>query len=272
MTKEDLVSVVSKAIQHRWRCVIGNHNSHSLYLCGRQPEMRAFYSLADYIHVDGMSIIRLGQILGLPLKPRHRTQYIDLLPSLAKAAAKHQWRVYYLGSKPGVADRAAQLLRDEYPGLQIVTRHGYFDPKPGGALNQAVLADIRQYAPDLLMVGMGMPRQEVWVAQNLSEISANVICCCGGMMDLVAGEIPLAPRWLGPLGFEWLFRLCTEPVRLWRRYLLEPWMVLIQVLQNVVRSGQLTIIPDSAQAINGSRNITDKAARPGISTYSGRTR
>ena len=119
MTKQDLVSTVVQAVDARTRCIIGNHNLHSLYLWGNEPKMRNFYFLADYINIDGMSLVLLGRLFGRPFKSEHRTNYIDLLPLFADEATKRQWRVFYLGSRPGVAEKAARTLRSRYPGLQI---------------------------------------------------------------------------------------------------------------------------------------------------------
>jgi len=229
LSKRELVDIVSRAVNGRAQYIIGNHNLHSLYLWFQEPRMREFYSMADYTHIDGMAVVLLGRLLGLALKREHRTGYMDFLPLLAEEAAKQEWRIFYLGSRPGVAEKAAQILRKRYPGLQVVTHHGHFDLNQNGVENQAVLAEITACAPDVLMVGMGMPRQEVWVLENRKEIVARTVFCCGALMDYVAGEIPTPPRWIGRLGFEWLFRLISERARLWRRYLLEPWTVMKQL-------------------------------------------
>jgi N-acetylglucosaminyldiphosphoundecaprenol N-acetyl-beta-D-mannosaminyltransferase len=197
--------------------------------------MREFYSLADYTNIDGMPLVLLGRLLGLPFKSEHRTQCVDLLPLLMDKAVNHHWRTFYLGSRPGVAAKAAQLLRTRYPGLRIATRDGHFDTSRFGKHNRSVLAEIREFDPDILMVGMGMPRQEIWILENRKDISARAILCCGGLMDLVAGEIPTAPRWLGPLCLEWLYRLFSEPARLWRRYLIEPWLILMYMANRYLR-------------------------------------
>ncbi|MDR3678141.1 MAG: WecB/TagA/CpsF family glycosyltransferase [Acidobacteriota bacterium] len=229
MSKRDLVECVSQAVTCRGRYIIGNHNLHSLYMWFHEPRMREFYSLADYTHIDGMFLVWLGRLLGLPLKREHRTTYVDFLPLLAEEAAKRKWRIFHLGSKPGVAEKAAQILRKQYAGLQIIAHHGHFDAERTGLENQMILAEIKAYAPDILMVGMGMPRQEVWILENRNEIVARAVFCCGAAMDYVAGEIPTPPRWIGCLGFEWLYRLLSEPARLWQRYLLEPWSVMGQM-------------------------------------------
>jgi N-acetylglucosaminyldiphosphoundecaprenol N-acetyl-beta-D-mannosaminyltransferase len=246
MTAHDLVDVVEQAVDNKRRCVIGNHNLHSLYLWIHEPKMRGLFSIADYINIDGMSLVLLGRLFGCPFKPQHRTNYIDLLPLLTEEATRRGWKFFYLGSRPGVAEKAAERLRRRYPGLQIATRSGYFEAGRFTIENQSVLAEIRRYAPDVLLVGMGMPRQEIWISENLEDITAHTIFCCGGLMDLVAGEIPTAPRWLGPLGLEWLYRLCSEPTRLWKRYLLEPWFIFFHIVMHYLRNGQLGITIDSS--------------------------
>jgi len=145
-------------------------------------------------------------------------------------AAQRGWRVFYLGSKPGVAERGAEILQQRFSGLQIATAHGYFDARPDSQENQAILAAINTYQPHVLMVGMSMPRQEHWVLDNLDRLRANAILPAGAAIDYVAGAVPTPPRWAGRWGLEWLFRLVAEPGRLWRRYFVEPWFVLMLVL------------------------------------------
>jgi N-acetylglucosaminyldiphosphoundecaprenol N-acetyl-beta-D-mannosaminyltransferase len=222
----DLNNLVAKAIAQNKRWVIAHHNLHSVYIYHRDETMREYFAQTDYTHIDGMYLVFLGKLLGLPLGLEHRTGYVDWMHPLMSEAAEKGWRVFYLGSKPGVAERSAQKLREQYPNLQIATAHGYFDINSDSAENQDILATINAYQPNLLMVGMGMPRQERWVLENRQHLSANAIVPCGAMMDYVAGEIPTPPRWTGRLGVEWLYRLLSEPKRLWFRYLVEPWFVL----------------------------------------------
>jgi N-acetylglucosaminyldiphosphoundecaprenol N-acetyl-beta-D-mannosaminyltransferase len=98
-----------------------------------------------------------------------------------------------------------------------------------------VLELIRQHNPDVLIVGMGMPRQERWLLANHDKLAAPVLLTSGAAIDYVAGEIPTPPRWLGPLGLEWLYRLASEPRRLWRRYLLEPWFAVALFVRDLWR-------------------------------------
>jgi exopolysaccharide biosynthesis WecB/TagA/CpsF family protein len=229
MTKSDLISSVNQAVRTQAQYIIGNHNLHSLYCWFHESKMREFHATANYTHIDGMSLILLGRMLGFPLHRRHRTGYVDFLPSLAEEAAKNNWRIFYLGSKPGIAEKGAQILREKYSGIQIRTHHGHFNLERSGHANQELLAEIGAYAPHILLVGMGMPRQEIWILENKDQISANAVFCCGALLDYVAGEIPTPPRWIGALGLEWLCRLAAEPSRLWYRYLVEPWFIIGQI-------------------------------------------
>lgn len=222
----ELNALIADAITGSQHWIIANHNLHSIYLYHHDPKMRAFYAKANYIHVDGMALVLLGRLMGLPLKREHRVTYADWTIPLIAEAAQRGWRVFYLGSKPAVADRGARILQERFPSLQIATAHGYFNARRDSQENQAVLAAINAYQPHVLMVGMSMPRQEHWVLDNLEQLCANAILPAGAAMDYVAGAVPTPPRWAGRLGLEWLFRLVAEPRRLWRRYFVEPWFLL----------------------------------------------
>lgn len=205
--------------------IVANHNLNSLYIHHHNSMMQSFYSTADYVHVDGMALILLGKLLKLPFKRIHRVTYADWIWSLMAIAEENGWRVMYLGSKPGIAEKGASVLRKIHPNLQIATQHGYFSFESNDLENKKVIEKIKAYQPNILMVGMGMPRQEKWIYENRDRINANIILPCGACIDYIAGEIPTPPRWMGKVGLEWLYRLITEPKRLWKRYLIEPWFI-----------------------------------------------
>jgi N-acetylglucosaminyldiphosphoundecaprenol N-acetyl-beta-D-mannosaminyltransferase len=204
--------------------VIGHHNLHSVYLARRDPHMQAFYRLARWIHVDGMPLVFVARLLGHPLRRTHRVTYVDWSEPLLALAAQNGWRVFFLGSRPETVRRGADAVRARH-ALELEAHHGYFDATPGSPENGEVLDRIAAFRPDLLLVGMGMPRQERWVVENRDRIRAEVIITCGAMMDYVAGTVPTPPRWMGGLGLEWLYRLMHEPRRLFARYLVEPWFL-----------------------------------------------
>ena len=220
VTASALTDLVERAVDSRDSCIVANHNLHSLYLYHHDAKLRMLFARARWIHADGMGIVMLGRASGIRLERSVRITYVDWLPLLMERAAKRKWRVFYLGSKPGVADRGTKILLNKFPGLTMGCAHGYFDP--AGEENERMLGAIREFAPDLLLVGMGMPRQEHWILDNFDSLGQAVWLPCGAAIDYVAGEIPTPPRWAGRWGMEWLYRLVAEPRRLWRRYLLEP--------------------------------------------------
>lgn len=225
LTMPELNLLIEEAIEHSQKWIIANHNLHSIYLYHRDSKMRSFYKIAQYTHIDGMPLILLGKLLKLPLRREQRVTYADWIGSLAQQAAEKRWRIFYLGSKVGIAEQGAIVLREKFPGIQIATAHGYFDARQSSRENQAILGMIKTFQPHVLMVGMGMPRQEYWILENIADIAAYAILPSGACLDYVAGAIPTPPRWMGRIGLEWLYRLGSEPKRLWRRYLLEPWFV-----------------------------------------------
>lgn len=225
LSMPELNAIVAEAITSGERIIVANHNLHSIYLYHHDSRMREFYAAADHIHVDGMAVIALAQLLGMALRREHRVTFVDWMGPLAEAAATNGWRVFYLGSQPGVAEQGAQELRTRYPELQIRTAHGFFNPDPAGPEDRRIITAIEEWRPQLLITGMGMPRQEHWILDHKDRLSANVILNGGAALDYFAGVIPTPPRWAGRCGLEWLFRLMAEPQRLWSRYLLEPWFI-----------------------------------------------
>ena len=232
LTVSDLNYLLGEAISQHKRWIVANHNLHSIYIYHRDPRMREFYAKAKAVHIDGMPLVHWGRLMGYPLRSEHRVTYVDWIYPLLEKANEKRWRVFYLGGKPGVAERAAAILMTKFPDLEIRTHHGYFTP--GGEENEAIIREIEQFSPNVLMVGMSMPRQERWILDNLGKISANVILPSGACFDYIAEAIPTPPRWIGQIGLEWLYRLFSEPKRLWRRYLVEPFFLLSPAWRDIV--------------------------------------
>jgi N-acetylglucosaminyldiphosphoundecaprenol N-acetyl-beta-D-mannosaminyltransferase len=143
-------------------------------------------------------------------------------------------RVFILAGGEGVADRAAQRLRSRYPGIGIVgTHHGYVS---GKAASAEAVALINAASPDIVLVGMGTPIQEYWIQENRAAIRAPVVWAVGALFDFVAEIQPRGPRWMLDSGFEWLFRLVSDPKRLWRRYLIGNPLFISRVLLQATAS------------------------------------
>jgi N-acetylglucosaminyldiphosphoundecaprenol N-acetyl-beta-D-mannosaminyltransferase len=244
----EMNTLVERGIRERRRWIIANHNLHSVYLFHRYPRLREFYSDVNWTYLDGMPLVALGRLYGYPLQRKQRVTHADWMGPLMELAAARGWRVFNLGSPPQVAERGAAQLRKLYPALQIEVSDGYFDARRDSDENEALVARINAYSPDLLMVGMGMPRQEFWTQENFARLKAHVILSSNGAaFEYVAGAVPTPPRWAGRMGLEWVFRLVNEPRRLFARYLIEPWYILLLLLLDYPRNRHGVKMRASAQ-------------------------
>jgi len=224
---QEVLHFISTCVERGQQAVVANHNAHSLHLLKARPELQAFYEQADLVEIDSTPLLIWAQISGRRKSRRfHRCTYLDWRDDFWTMAASGSWRVFYLGAAPGVAQKAADRLLSEFPKVRLQVRDGYFDASRGSRENQAVLSDILHFRPDVLLVGMGMPRQEEWIAANRAALPDCVILPVGAAFDYEAGVQAAAPRWLGRVGMEWLYRLARDPRRLFRRYCIEPWTLL----------------------------------------------
>jgi N-acetylglucosaminyldiphosphoundecaprenol N-acetyl-beta-D-mannosaminyltransferase len=236
-TMAEMNELLEQGIRERQKWIVANHNLHSVYLFHKHPRMREFYSRADYTYVDGMPLVAMGRLYGYPLQRDQRLTNADWTRPLMKLAAQKGWRVFNVGSPRDVAQKGAENLRKLCPTLELEVADGYFDATPGSPENEALIARINAFKPDVLMVGLGMPRQEYWTLENYSRLNAHIILSSNGAaLDYVAGAVPTPPRWSGRLGLEWAFRLVNEPRRLFSRYCLEPWYVLMLLMFDYPRS------------------------------------
>lgn len=227
---------ITKAVTSGRSSRIANHNAHSIYLTKKNPEFAAFFEDADLIEVDSTPLIFFTRTLGLHSRRFHRCTYLDWRDHFWSVAARNSWRVFYLGGEPGVAAKAAESLTARYPGLRLSTRHGYFDMTSGSEDNEAVLREITEARAQVLFVGMGMPRQEIWLQRNQHLLPPTVALSVGAALDYEAGAQRPAPRWMGQIGIEWLFRLAGDPRRLFYRYCVEPWWLVAPAFRDVRRA------------------------------------
>lgn len=224
VTVEELLGHIARAIESKSRFIGVSQNLHSIYLRQKDEAIRKLQDAASCVRIDGMPLVLFARLRGKPVRREHRSGWMDILDPFMARAADEGWRIYYVGSKPAVAETAMAVLRKRYPALEIAGHHGYFPIGAYHAQSAEVVKAIKEYSPDIIMVGMGMPKQEHWILQNLDALDHRVILTCGACMDYVAGVQALPPRWLGRIGMEWLYRLMKDPKRLWFRYLVEPWV------------------------------------------------
>lgn len=186
------------------------------------------YGRADLVTADGAGLVWASRQLGQPLP--ERVTGIDLMSRLCQRSADRCHRVFLLGSRPGIAHEAAQILHRWHPELSIAgTHHGYF----GDHDADRIVDKINECHPDLLFVGMGVPRQEIWMSRHGPELNAPVVMGVGGSFDVLAGRVQRAPQGWQTLGLEWLWRAMLEPRRLWRARLIPPFMA--QILRDRAR-------------------------------------
>jgi len=166
---------------------------------------------ADLVTPDGAGILWATATLNFPLA--ERVTGIDIINSICRLAIKKRYSLYLLGSSFEVAKEAALNLTRRYPGLKIVgSHHGYFaSHKEAG-----IIREIKEKKPDVLLVGMGAPKQEKWIAKNLNKINVPVCMGVGGSFDVLSGRIPRAPLWMQRHGMEWVYRLIKQPKRVLR--------------------------------------------------------
>lgn len=213
-------------------------HAHALNLAVGDAELASHLRRADLVLADGIGL-RLGAALqGVRL--RENLNGTDLLPILAREAARRCRPLILIGAAPGGAARAAERLRGEVPGLEVpLTQHGYLDD----ASSLALVEQLRQHPGAVVLVGMGTPVQERWVWRYLSELPVTVVTV-GGLLDFASGRIPRAPQAWRELGVEWVYRLLQEPGRMAGRYLVgNPLFIARALLQRAAGPGPGAALP-----------------------------
>lgn len=215
----DLAGVLARVQQvirspDRARLRLAYVNAHSCNLFFEDPAYRRALAQADLIYLDGNGPRLAAWLAGDRLPPRMTGA--DWIHDLCALAERDGFRLYFLGAHPGVAEEAAARLRRAYPGLQILgARHGFFTTEDEARL----LDELRRTRPDILLLAMSSPRQEIWMARSGPELDIPIIWAAGGVLEYASGRVRRAPLWMRRLGLEWLGRWWIEPRRLTRRYL-----------------------------------------------------
>lgn len=185
--------------------------------------LRKAYDRASLVLADGAPVVLASKLLGRPLP--ERVAGSDLVPAIFDRQATFQstmnrpLRVFFLGAGPGIAVRAAHATHQRWRQVDVV---GTYSPPLGFERDtlesQRILQRIAESKPDLLLVGFGAPKQELWVERHAGQIEAKVALCVGATIDFLAGEKSRSPQWMRENGLEWLHRLVSEPQRLAKRY------------------------------------------------------
>jgi len=211
----------------KYICVTGMHGVMESW---KDETLRKIHNAAGLVVPDGMPLVWLCRYRST--KPVERVYGPDLMLAVCDHSRQHGFRHFFLGGGPGVAARLAIRLTARYPGLEVA---GTYSP-PFGTMKPdeeaQMIAGVHQVRPDILWVGLGTPKQERLMARYILRFDVPVLIGIGAAFDFHTGQKKQAPRWMQRSGLEWLFRLLSEPSRLWRRYLINiPIFVTLVALQ-----------------------------------------
>ncbi len=231
LSRAEALERVAALVRARRPSLVVTPNVDHLVNLQTDPEFRMIYARASLVLADGVPLLWAARFLGTPI--REKLSGSDLFSDLCRLSAERGFRMFFLGGREGAAAKAAEAMYREHPGLQGV---GVYCPPFGFERDTSECARIdaalTAARPDILLVGLGSPKQEKWADRNSERLGIPVTMGVGITFEYAAGMVQRAPRWMQRVGLEWMFRLAMEPGRLWRRYLLHDpkffWYVLQQ--------------------------------------------
>ncbi len=230
LTRENAIELCKRLIDEHRSAYMVTPNPEIVMAAWDNPALDEAISGADIVIPDGIGVVRAARIIGTPLK--ERLPGIEIGEAILEYAAASGKSVFLLGAKPGIAEAAAEKMRVLFPGLDICgTNDGYF--KDDGP----VIEKINAARPDFLMVCLGAPKQELWMAENAPRLDVGLMAGLGGSLDVFAGTVMRAPKAWQRLNAEWLYRCIKEPWRFRRisrlpLFILKAWIKRIRKFFN----------------------------------------
>lgn len=213
---------------HEWV----QHSTEAHHVCTVNPEFimvaqedSIFYHILQRAALcvpDGVGLLWATRFLGQPVP--ERVTGSDGVPMIAKYANKYGWKLFFLGAGAGVAEKAADVLREQYPNLEIV---GTYSGSPAGFEEEGITKMINHSEADILFVAFGAPEQDKWIARNMPRLEVKMAMGVGGSFDFIAGIVPRAPEWMQNAGLEWLYRLIRQPWRFKRMLRLPRFVIAV---------------------------------------------
>lgn len=219
-TEDSLHSTIEDIIIKGQRKTVLNSNAHLVQLANSEEHwlIDYFTKEVDFVMCDGSGIQLGAKLTGQ--KVPEKIAYNIWFWNFARFCAEKNFSIFLLGAKDGVAKKAAERLAEKSPGLKIFYHHGYFDKSKGSQENEAIIRKINEVKPNILLVCFGMPVQEQYIRENLNRFDTNIFMSGGGALDFFSGNAKTAPAFFRFLYLEWFYRLCSDPKRLWKRYLI----------------------------------------------------
>ena len=227
LTMAETLHEIDKLIQKKNCSYVVTPNVDHIVRLEKDEELQKVYKNASLILTDGKPLIWISKWYKTPIK--EKISGSDLFPRVCQLAANKNYTMYLLGAAEGVADTAARNLMKKYPGLNIV---GTYSPPFGFEKNEQemnkIKTQIQEVHPDILIVGLGCPKQEKFMYYHCKELGVPISFGLGASIDFEAGNIKRAPKWMSNHGLEWLYRFSKEPKRLFKRYFVDD-LKIIQV-------------------------------------------
>lgn len=225
LTMEDALQEMDRLIQLNKNAYVVTPNVDHIVQLERGGELNEVYKKADLILTDGKPLIWISKWYGTPIK--EKISGSDLFPRLCELAAQKDYRMYFLGAAEGIAAKAAENLEKRFPGLQVV---GTYSPPFGFEKDEdemeKIKKQIKDVNPHVLVVGLGCPKQELFILHHKDELGVPLSLGLGASLDFEAGNIKRAPKWMADHGLEWLFRITQDPKRMAKRYLVDDRKIL----------------------------------------------
>jgi len=234
LTREEALFCIDRHIQEGQPGYVVTPNVDHICTVHRNDAFAEAYRHANLVLADGMPVLWASRLLGAPL--REKISGSDLIVWLTEFAAHKGHSVFLFGAAEGVADAAARELKNRFPALKIAGTHCPplgFETNPES--NETSLDAIRAANPDICFVALGSPKQELWMHACHASSGARLMIGVGASFDFLSGRVRRAPRFMQTAGFEWLWRLCREPRRLWKRYLVDDLLFFQLVWRSLIK-------------------------------------
>ncbi|MBB2200953.1 WecB/TagA/CpsF family glycosyltransferase [Gluconacetobacter tumulisoli] len=215
--RDALAEIVTRAARRGARMLVVNANAHCVVLSQRERWLRDLFDKADIAFCDGAGV-QLAAAFLIGRRPHRTTPPEWIGPVLERLGGDAS--LFWLGGSQEAANNAARTYEQRYGVRTAGVHHGFFDARPGSMESEDIVRQINATHPTLLLVNMGMPRQERWLYDHWDRLPPTIAITAGALVDHAAGRVRRPPRWVANMGLEWLVRLVREPRRLWRRYLL----------------------------------------------------
>ncbi|MGU8248262.1 WecB/TagA/CpsF family glycosyltransferase [Clostridium perfringens] len=220
LTMNEAIDKAEKLILNKKPSYVITPNVDHIVKLESDKEFQNVYKNADLILTDGMPLIWISKMKGNPIK--EKISGSDFFPKLCERAAEKGYSLFLLGAAEGVAAKAAENLKEKYKGLNIV---GTYSPSYGFEKKdneiEKIIKMINEVNPDILAVGLGAPKQEKFIYKYREELNVPISLAIGASIDFEAGNISRAPKWMQNYGLEWFYRLCKEPKRMFKRYIVD---------------------------------------------------